>query len=309
MKIKIIGAGGVGGYFGGKLLNSGCDVTFITRGEHLKAINENGLTIKSILGDFEIETVKATDDYKVLEDADLVIPGVKAWQLREIGEHLKRYLSPGAIVLPLQNGVLAANELAEYIPGEQIVGGLCKIISKIESPGVINHFGVEPSIVIGEFDKSVSRRVIEISEILKKSGIDAAYTEDIDAALWTKFIAICVSALLGITRSTYGVVRELKETRSLMISLLEEIKQVAVAEQINLPADIVDKTVAFIESFPYDATSSLTRDIWECKPSEIEYQNGTVVKLGRKHGIATPVNEFIYSCILPQEIRARKQSS
>ena len=120
-------------------------------------------------------------------------------------------------------------------------------------------------------------------------------------------MAICVSGLLAITRSTYGVVRELKETRNLMETLITEIYTVSQKAGIILIPDIVEKTIAFIDTYPFDSTSSLTRDIWEGKPSEIDYQNGTVVKLGIKYGVDTPVNKFIYHCILPMEIKARKK--
>ena len=210
-------------------------------------------------------------------------------------------------MLPLQNGILAAEEISTEINTKNIIGGLCKIISKIESPGVINHFGIEPSIVIGELIDEKSNRTTAINEMLNESGINSRITEDISAELWQKFIAICVSGLLAIARSTYGVVRELKETRTLMEALISEIYIVSQKAGINLNDDIVEKTIALIDAYPYDSTSSLTRDVWEGKPSEIDYQNGTVVKLGKKYGVDTPVNEFIYHCILPMEIKARKK--
>lgn len=123
-----------------------------------------------------------------------------------------------------------------------------------------------------------------------------------------KFINICVSGLLTVTRSTYGELREIKETRELMIALLEEIYQVSQQMNIHIEQDFVPKTVAFIDSFPYHSTSSLTRDVWEGKPSEIEYQNGTVVRLGEQYSVPTPVNSFVYRCILPMEKRARKSN-
>lgn len=208
--------------------------------------------------------------------------------------------------MPLQNGILAAEELAVEIDPQNIIGGLCKIISKIESPGVINHYGIEPTILIGELDGRVSKRISAINEVLNNSGINSKIADDFQAELWKKFITICVSGLLAVTRSTYGVVRELKETRILMESVLSEIYKVSQKAGINLNHDIVEKTIAFIDTYPYDSTSSLTRDVWEGKPSEIDYQNGTVVKLGKQYGVATPINEFIYNCILPMEIKARK---
>ena len=150
MKIAIIGSGGVGGYFGAKLAKAGFDVTFVARGEQLKAMLAKGMTVKSILGDFKVENLKATDKITEIANPDLIILGVKAWQIKEIRDDLNRILHKDTIILPLQNGVLAAQELSEKIDKQNILGGLCRIFCKVESPGVINHSAVTPTIVFGE---------------------------------------------------------------------------------------------------------------------------------------------------------------
>ena len=307
MKIAIIGTGGVGGYFGAKLAQAGNEVTFLARGEHLKAIQKNGLTVKSILGDFRVENIKATDKISNIEKPDLVIISVKAWQVKEIGEELKPILKSDTTIIPLQNGVLAADELMENIDRKHILGGLCRIISKIEAPGVINHFGVTPTIVFGELDKSITERLTRIQTVFNAAGIESKISDDIEADLWKKFISICVSGLLAVSNTTYGELRELKETRTLMVELINEVYKLSQKIGINIEEGFVDKTVSFIDSYPSNSTSSLTRDVWEKKPSEIEYQNGTAVRLGEKYGVATPINRFVYSCILPSEIKARGQ--
>lgn len=305
MKITIIGTGGVGGYFGAKLVKAGFDVTFLARGEQLKAILGNGLTIKSILGDFKVENLKATDKITEIAEPDLIIIGVKAWQIKEIRDDLNSIVQRDTIILPLQNGVLAATELAEKIDKQKILGGLCRIFSKVESPGVINHSAVIPTIVFGEPDKSKTERLFKVQKILETADIEAKISDDIEADLWKKFISICTSGLLAVTRTTYGELRSLKETRRLMIDLLTEIYLLSQKTGVNIEADFVEKAVSFIDNYPYDTTSSLTRDVWENKPSELEYQNGTVVRLGEKYGIATPVNRFVYYSILPGELKAR----
>ncbi len=304
MKIAIIGTGGVGGYFGGKIARAGYNVTFFARGEHLKAIQRNGLMIKSIHGDFKVDTVKATDKIQNIGKADLIILCVKAWQVKDIAKELIGIMDSTSVILPLQNGVLAVDELKEIINSENIIGGLCKLITKIESPGVINHIGVNPLMVFGELDNQLSERIVKIKELFDTSEIHSKISNDIQADLWKKFIAICIGGLLAVTRSSYGEVRELKETRQLMIDLLQEIYLLSQKIGIKIEADTVDKTVAFVDTCPYETTASLTRDVWEGKPSEIEYQNGTVVKLGNKYGVPTPVNTFVYNCILPMEKRA-----
>ncbi len=305
MKTAVIGTGGVGGYFGGRLARAGFDVTFLARGAHLKALKNHGLRVKSIVGDFIVEHVKATDKIADIEKSDLILIATKAWQIKEIRSDLKKIIHRESIVLPLQNGISAAEELAEEIDNTRILGGLCRIISKIDAPGIINHFAINPVIVFGELDKSKSDRTAAIKNLFETSGIDSRISEDIEADLWKKFIGICVSGLLAITKTTYGELRSLKETRELMISLLTEIFLLAKKTGIQIEPGFVEKTVSAVDSFPYHSTTSLSRDILEGKPSEIEYQNGTVVKLAEKYNMNVPINKFIYNCILPMELKAR----
>jgi 2-dehydropantoate 2-reductase len=305
MKVAIIGAGGVGGYFGAKLALGGNDVTFVARGEHLNTIRQKGLRIKGVSGNFKVYPVKATDRIEEAGVVDLVILGVKAWQVKEIAKELVSIADRDTVIIPLQNGVLAAEELKAEIKGDNSIGGLCRIMSKIESPGVINHFGIEPAIVFGELNNAKTERILRIKEMFDQSGIESRIADDIQADLWKKFIAICVGGLLAVARSTYGEIRELKEMRRLTRDLLTEIYDLSQKAGIVISPDYIDKSIDVIDSFPYDSTSSLTRDVWEGKPSEIEYQNGAVVHLGEKYGIETPVNRFIYSCILPLELKAR----
>ncbi len=306
MKIAIIGSGGVGGYFGAKLAQSGNDVTFLARGAHKEAMQSNGLQVKSIDSDFHITNVSVTDNISDIEESDLVIIAVKAWQIKEVRNDLIGLIKDSnSMVLPLENGVMAADELREVLPENNILGGLCRIISKIEGPGIINHIGVKPTIVFGEWNGKLSERAILLEKVFNEAGIAVKISKDIKAELWKKFIAICVSALLAVTKTTYGEMRELKETRQMMTDLIAEIYELSQKKGINIEPEFVDKTISFIDTFPYNSTSSLTRDVWEGKPSEIEYQNGTVVKLAEELGVDVPVNRFLYSCVLPMDLKAR----
>lgn len=308
MKIVVIGTGGVGGYFGARLALTGNRVLFMARGEHLKAIEQNGLLIKSVKGDLTIKPAMCSDDYSVVEVADIVLVCTKAWQVEGVAKEIAPYLKPETMVVPLQNGVLAADDLAKHIPKGNIVGGSCRIFSKIEAPGIINHMGSDPTIIFGEFNGEQSERTAYLDYIFRTTGLTYKWSTDIKADLWKKFIMICSSALIAVTKTTYGELRSIPETRQLMLELYQEIYAVSQAEGINLPDDIVERTMNAVDKFPADSTSSLTRDVWEGKPSEIEHQNGTVVKLGEKHGIPTPVNRFVYHAILPMEMKARKGS-
>ena len=307
MKIAVIGTGGVGGYFGGKLAKAGYDVTFLARGEHLLAIQQKGLTVNSILGDFTIDPVKVTDRIDTIGLTDLVILGVKAWQVKDISKELLTIIKKDTLVLPLQNGVMAVEELRENINQKTILGGLCQIISKIDAPGVIAHSGMEPSIIFGELNYSGTERIELIKNIFDKSGINSQISDDITTDLWKKFIGICVSGLLAVTKTTYGELRELNETRQLMIEMLKEIYLLSQKIAINIESGFVEKTISVVDNYPYGSTSSLTRDVWEGRPSEIEYQNGAVVRLGEKYGVDTPVNRFVYYTILPMDLKARRK--
>lgn len=305
MKVAIIGTGGVGGYFGARMAQAGHQVQFLARGKHLEAMKLNGLDVKSIKGDIKIDAVQAYDKLSDMDQADLVLVAVKAWQVKELVHGIKGLLHKKSLIIPLQNGILAAEELMEQIAPVNVLGGLCRIISKIESPGIINHFAVEPHIIFGQLDSSLNQELEPIKEAFVESGIDCRISSDIEAELWKKFIAICVSGLLAVSGSSYGMLREVPESREMMRKLLEEIYQLALHLKVNIKPDFVKKSMAFMDTFPYDSTSSLTRDVWEGKPSEIEYQNGTVVKLAKQHGLEAPVNEFVYNCILPQERKVR----
>jgi 2-dehydropantoate 2-reductase len=308
MKTAIIGSGGVGGYFGAKIASAGHDVTFLARGAHAAAMKLKGLQIKSVDGDFHLEQVKLKESIAEMEPADLVLLGVKAWQIKEIREELKAIVHDKTMIVPLQNGLLAADELVKAIDQKNILAGLCRIMSKIEEPGVIHHWGVTPAIVFGELNKTITPRVQQLNEFLSSAGIESFVSDDMEMELWKKFIPICVSGLLAVTRTNYGELRELPETRRMMIDLMEENFALAQKLEINITRDFMDKAIAAIDRLPYDSTSSLTRDVLQCKPSEIYYQNGTAVKLGEELGIPTPVNRFVFHCILPGEIKAREGS-
>jgi len=297
MKIGIIGTGGVGGYFGGRLAASGNDVIFIARGEHLNAIKTNGLIVKSIKGNIKINPAKISDKLEVLADCELIILATKAYNVKDIALGLKNILNTRTLILPLQNGVMAVDELSEYLDRRQILGGLCVIFSSIESPGVINHMGLEPKITFGEIDNTIKERTLKLRQVFENANIACKLTNDIQADLWKKFIFICLSGFGAISNAGYGLIRELPETRQMLIDSLTEVSKIAKAKNIKLEDNLVEKSMAYVDSFPANSMSSLSRDVLSGKKSEIEYQNGTVVRFGKELGIATPVNSFIYGFV------------
>lgn len=308
MRIAVFGSGGVGGYFGAKLAEAGEDVVFIARGEHLRAIRMNGLKVESVEREFVIKPAQATDDPSEVGHVDFVILGVKAWQVVEAARESAPMIDSDTCVLPLQNGVEAADQLAVTLGREHVLGGLCKIISFIVAPGVIRHAGLEPNIVFGELDNRRTARAEKLLEAFTRAGVNVQLATDIQAAIWSKFIFIAPYSGVGaVTRSGAGIVRRLPETRELLESAMREVLSVARARDIALPDDAVQKAMANVDSLPENATSSMQRDIMAGRPSELDSQNEAVVRLGRESGVETPVNSFIYSSLLPLELIARDE--
>ena len=305
MRIAIIGTGAVGGYFGAKLLEAGFEVNFLARGRQLTTIRENGIKVKSILGDFQTGPVNATNQIEQLGSSDLIILAVKAWQIKEVRQELSKIIHEKSLVLPLQNGVLAAEELAYSISDKHILGGVCRIISKIEAPGVINHFGATPSIVLGELAPTESNRLIGIKNVFDEADIDLRISDNVKTDIWKKFGFICVGGLMAITRGNLGEIRELPETRTLMEALISEIILLADHLGVEMGSSFKERTLGFIDSLPGETTFSMARDIWEGRPSELEYLNGAVVNLADQHSVQVPINKFIYSCLKISENIAR----
>ncbi len=310
MKVAVLGMGGVGGFFGGKLAKAGISTLFVARGPHLQEIQKKGLQVKSIDGDFTAHPTQATDDLTACEDADLILFCTKTWQIDELAPQLKAILKPAAIILPLQNGADNEERLLQYFPKEQILGGLCRIISFVESPGVIHHPAFHPQIIFGELNNEKTKRVQAIKALFDQAEIDSIIADDIWRAIWQKFLFICtISGLGALTRSEIGVVRSNPFTRDLLIKTAQEIITVAQAKQINLlPADI-DRMFEAIDSQNPNTTASMQRDIMEGKPSELEQFNGYIVKEGQRLAVSTPVNHMIYQLLLPQENQARSRNS
>lgn len=298
MRIAVFGTGGVGGFFGGRLAQAGEDVTFIARGEHLRAIKAGGLKVESPSGDFVVFPAKATDDVTEAGEVDLVILGVKAWQVPEAAHAMKPLVGPDATVLPLQNGVDAVAQLVAELGADRVIGGLCRIVSFVVEPGRIRHAGFTPSIIIGELDNRRTPRIDTIERVFKSAGLEISVAADIQVALWTKFLFIASFSGVGtVANAPAGVVRSDPKWRSQLLKAMEEIYALAHARGVKLPVDSVDRVMASVEGLPEDATSSMQRDIAAGKPSELESQNGAVVRMAREAGIEVPTHTLIYEAL------------
>jgi 2-dehydropantoate 2-reductase len=305
MRIAIFGTGGAGGYFGAHLAHAGEDVVFIARGEHLKAIREQGLRVETTVGEIVAHS-EATDDPMQVGPVDVVLVGVKTWQVTDAARAMRPMITPQTFVMPLQNGVEAAAELSATLGAEHVLGGLCGTISRVVSPGRILSLGETNFIKFGELDNRRSERVERLRQTFIRAGVKAEVPPDIQAAVWEKFIFVAPYGGIGaVTRAPVGVIRSLSETRQMLERGMREILEVSRARQVSLAEGIVEKSMGLIDSLYPSATTSLQRDISAGKPSELEAWNGAVVRLGREINVPTPLHEFIYHSLLPSELRAR----
>jgi 2-dehydropantoate 2-reductase len=307
MKIAIIGAGGVGGYFGGRLAQGGSDVTFIVRGSTLEALRTRGLRVDSIKGNFVIDHPNVTYLPSSVGPVDAVFLAVKAWEIEDAARVLAPMLGEETMVIPLENGIEAPDQLAAILGRHHVLGGLCGIVSYIVEPGHIRHVGADPFIMFGELDNQKTARVERLRDECLRAGVQADIPADIHHALWSKFVFIApMSGLGAATRASIGVWRSMPETRDLATRAIGEIIDLAQARGVDLGAGATERTLARFDGLPPDATSSLQRDIMDGKPSELDAQLGAVVRLARASGVATPVCETLLALLLPQERSARK---
>lgn len=307
MRIAVVGAGGVGAYFGGRLAQAGESVAFVARGNHLAAMRASGLRVDSVAGDFVILPVEATDDPAAIGPVDVVLVCVKAWQVAETARTLGPLLGPDTFVVPLENGVEAADQLAVVVGPERVLGGLCKIVSAIVAPGHVRHSGVPPRVEFGERDGRKSDRVEALRQAFERAqGVSVVVPDDVEAATWEKFLFIAPFSGVGaVTRQPAGPMRTTPETRELIERAMSEVAALARARGVNLPDEAVARNMEYVDRLPPESTASMQRDIMDGRPSELEQQNGAIARLGREAGVPVPVNAFLYACLLPAERKAR----
>ena len=306
MRIVIVGAGGVGGYFGGRWAEAGQDVTFLARGAHLEAIRAEGLRLESPLGNARIR-VPAAGTAKEAGLADLVVLATKSWQLPGAAERLGPMVGPGTVVMGLQNGVEAAEVLSAYVPSSQVLGGTCRIISFIERPGFIKHVGVEPTVAFGELPGSGAGLARPVFETLDGArGVTLRLEDDIEAQIWRKFLFFApVSGVGSVTRAPMGVLRSIPEVRRMLEVAVEEVLGVALAKGVRVSASSAAEVMRFVDGAPKSGTSSMQRDFRDGRRTELEELAGAVVRFGAEAGVDLPVHSFIYSALLPLELKAR----
>ena len=300
MKIAIMGTGGVGGYYGGLLAQTGQDVTFIARGAHLAAICAKGLQVKSILGDFLVSPAKATDNPAEIGPVDLVLFTTKTYHTDEAAQVIRPLVGKNTIVLSLQNGVDAAERIGAAVGMEHLLGGATWLSAAIEAPGVIGLYRQFRRIALGELNGQTTLRLESVYNALKATGATVELCESILSVLWTKFVFIAaVSAMGSLTRATFGEYRAVPEARAVLTEALNEVAAVARAKGVTLDPDVVDKTLAFIDNSAPNIKPSMQRDVETARVSELESMVGIVVRLGIELGVPTPVMRFAYAMLKP----------
>jgi 2-dehydropantoate 2-reductase len=299
MKIVVMGAGGVGGFYGGLLAQAGEPVTFIARGAHLKALREAGLRVESqAMGDFHLKTVSATDDPAQAGTADLVLFATKAYDLERAAESLKPALGADTLILPLLNGIDIADRIAAVLGEERVLGGMCQVSSAIKEPGVIRQVGPLNRIAFGERTGGVSPRAQAVLTVLQQAGITAELSPNIAVDLWNKYLFItAIGGVCTVTGFRLGPVLADPDTRALLQGCMEEVHALAVKRKVPLKPTVVQDSLALCAKLPAETRPSLLLSLEQGGNLEIDALSGTAARLGREWGVPTPVNQFIYAAL------------
>lgn len=299
MRIAIMGSGGVGGYFGGRLAASGQDVVFIARGAHLAALRTHGLRVESPKGNLSLPPVKATDTPAEIGHADVVLLSVKMYDVEAAAAAIAPLIGPETVVVTLQNGVEAVDMVSRRLGREHVAGGVAYVAAVITEPGVIKHTALE-RLIFGELDGRRSERLKALQEACLAAGFDAASSEQIDVDLWSKFSRLSVfSGMTTVTRSPVGVLRDDPDLLAMLTAACEETIAVGRARGVPLPAAVMDEIMAMVQGLPHVAKSSMLEDLERGKRLELPWLSGAVVRLGQESGVPTPIHRFITTVLKP----------
>jgi len=292
MRITILGAGGIGGYYGGILARAGHPVTLLARGAHLDALRERGLEVRTPEGSFTV-SVEAADDPQAFGPTDLAIVAVKSYSLAEIAPAARLLAEDGAVILPLLNGVDAADRLiAAGVPGDRVLGGLTEISAARIAPGVVEHRSPFQRVGVGELAGGISKRAERIAAAFREAGVDARASADITADLWRKLAFIAtMAAACGLARSPIGPIRDVPLGHLLIERAAREVIAVARALSVDLGEDDVSRILAFVDSLAPPIKPSFLLDLESGGPTELDDLCGAVSRIGREVGVETPVHD------------------
>jgi len=299
MRIAVMAAGAVGGYFGARLADAGHDVTFFARGAHLAAIRNNGLKIESALGDLHLTSVNVTDDPASVAPVEIVLFAVKLWDLETAAQSLRPLIGPSTQVITLQNGIDAVERAAPILGADHVAGGTAQIATVIEAPGVIKHTSKISIIRCGRLDRRADPTLTAFVAAGTKAGFDIALSDDIERDLWVKFVMLV--GMSGITASTgepIGRILADPDTRAMYLALMQEVVNVGRTKGVKLAADLAQERLQVVETtFPAGMKASMAHDLERGNRLELDWLAGRVVQLGRALGVPTPANDAVYAVL------------
>ncbi|MFG3129797.1 ketopantoate reductase family protein [Streptomyces tendae] len=300
MRIAVIGAGGVGGYFGARLAAAGNEVTFVARGAHLEAVRRSGLVVHSPLGELRTSPDSVVGSISELGPADLVLVAVKLWDTEDVAEQLRSSAAHAAPVLSLQNGVHKDTVLRSRLTDEQVLGGVCFISAFIEEPGVVRHNSALQKVVLGPYRPGQSATSRNVLAAFRDAGIEAESSDDIERAIWEKFVFLVgLSATTATVRGPIGVVRSNERSRRLLHDVMAETVAVARACGVHLDSDFAEGRLDFCDTLPAAMTSSLHNDLENGNRLELPWLSGGVVDLGDRLGVPVPRNRTVADILAP----------
>src|SRR6185437_4486627 len=300
MRIAVIAAGGVGGAFGAALAKAGADVTFVARGKHLDAMLTRGLVVEGGRGETRVVPTKATDDPASIGLVDIVLFCVKLWDVESAGAKIKSLIGPETGVIPLQNGIDAAERLLPILGPKAVMGGVAQISASITAPGVITQVGTFMRMIFGELDGKITRRGEDFLALCQKAGFDATLSDRIVTELWMKFVLLASNAgITAATRQPIGQLRDDPDIRPVILAAFQEVIDVGRAKGVPLPADTLAKIVEFIGHAPPAMKASMALDLDRGNRLELPWLSGKVVELGRQLGVPTPTHGTMYAMLKP----------
>lgn len=298
MKIAIMGAGGVGGYYGARLALAGHDVSFFARGAHAEAMLRSGLQVRSELGDVCLCPVTVVTDAHQIGPVDLIIVAVKLWDTEVAARAVLPMIGAETSVLSLQNGVQKDEMIASVVGGQHVLGGVTYILANKAEPGVIVHSGKLQRIVVGELSGGESTRVDVVVKALAAGGIEAEASSDIRRDTWEKFVFLAAgSAVTAVTRQTIGAVRANPATRGLLRDAMLEVVALARAEGVAIANDFVEGRLRFVDTLPEGGRASMAQDLLRGARLELDWLSGAVVQRGERVGLPTPVHRTLYAAL------------
>jgi len=300
MRIAVMGAGGVGGYFGAKLARAGHDVAFVARGRHLAAMRERGLTVKSAQGELRLERPHVTDEPSTLAPADIVLFAVKLWDTESAAAAIRPLVAQGGIVIPFQNGVESIERIGAVIGAEHVMGGVAYIAATIAEPGVIGVTGTMARLRFGPVQSSQHAAAARFADACRDAAIDAEVVADIRQTLWIKFCFLAaLSGMTAATRRPIGAVRADPDMRAIFEAAIREAWSVGRASGIALADDYVDEQMRFADSLPAEMKASMANDLAAGNRLEAPWLSGAVARMARAAGVAAPVSATLYAAVKP----------